>query len=44
MPRQNGNSVKFEKEVVRGGRMEKIEGRNQFFPPLDNVSVNSETV
>ena len=44
MASQNGNSVKFEKDVVGGGRMEKMEGRNHFFPPLDNLSVNSETV
>ena len=24
--------------------MEKMEGRNHFFPPFDNLSVNSETV
>ena len=43
MQKQNGNCVKFEKEVL-GGRMEKMEGRNHFFPPFDNMSVNSETV
>jgi hypothetical protein len=39
----NGSCVKFEREVVKGGRQDTQEGRSHYFPPLDNMSVNSET-